>query len=417
MTDTRNMHNTPMEDPIELDAAIAERTKGAWDALSPDDEALARMEAAFMAAVADDAAAEQVPQSGDAAAKKRPAGRLWSFARWAARHKTQTAAAAALMLVLVAGGAVTSMQGGVNSATAPEGTLEATLQAPSNAYDAATESSDTNSGRVESGDVADTAREPESSTVDKSADTASKATVRESSAEPSVGDKLVYTASAHVVTTDYETARATLKEKAAAVKAKLESENESMPYGQEGARDSVRPTLMVTYRVPTESYETFLDSLSEVGTVVSRTSNADNISRTYSETDARVRSLQIQEESLEKMLKKAESIDDMLTIEDQLQDVRSQLEAAKNELSRMDTDIAYSKVTVTLADVTELPGDESDTSFLAQLGRAAAGALKGFVELLEGIVLFVVGTWPLWIVVAVVAVVLAVRKKRRNRDR
>lgn len=435
MTNEKEMAANAVHGETLFDEAAAKRAHDAWDALSPDEEALARMERTFLAAVeaSDAGAASDVPAAEHGTAHgvaagggQRKPGRSKRLARWVRLNRHRVAAAAAVAIVLVVGGAVTSMQqeqaamapSGVSSSA--ESAVQDTEQDAVNDGAALTENGAVKNAAQSDSESNSAMRAEEASDADALPDSASTSEKGSSDTSDSAeresysGDKIIYTASAQVATTDYENARKTLKEKAAAVKATVQNEQETTPYPSGSSAERARPTLTVTYRVPTDSFDAFLDSLSDVGTVTSRTSSADNISQTYSETEARVKSLEIQKKRLEEMLKDAGDIDEMLQIEEQLQDVRSELEFEKNEKSRMDTDVAYSTVTVTLIDMSELPEDESDDSFVAQLGRAAAGAWKWLGKLCAGTVLFAVSVWPLWVVLAVAAVVAHVVRKKRG---
>ena len=244
-------------------------------------------------------------------------------------------------------------------------------------------------------------------------------------------EKLVYTATVSIETVDYSSAKQALKDKAADAGAIVASENESVPgrsaqaplaSGSQGGSVAVRPNYSssdtLTLRVPADNYEPFVESLSEVGTVVSKTSNVDNITKTYTETEAEIESLKTQKKRLMELLKKAEDVDDLLYIEESLQDVRSELAAQKNYLSELDTDVAYSTVTVILRDVSSQPQPTAELSLPEQLAQAASGAWAAFTGALAALLVGVVGAWPfLLVLIVVVVLAVAIVRRRMRRER
>ena len=71
----------------------------------------------------------------------------------------------------------------------------------------------------------------------------------------------------------------------------------------------------------------------------------------YNDQSILIESLEKQETRLLEMMDKAETIEDMITIESRLSEVQTQLNQARNTLAGYDTDIDYSTINVQIEEV------------------------------------------------------------------
>ena len=223
--------------------------------------------------------------------------------------------------------------------------------------------------------------------------------------------KLVYSANVSIDTTDYDASVAALRELMANCGAFAEYENE----WQFGGYDS--HALELTIRVPAESYETLMAGIDGIGgTVTSRTSQVTNITRTYNDNEAIIAGLEVQEQRLLEMMSQAESVDDMLLVEERLSEVQTQLNRARTSRASMDSDVSLSTVTVCIYEVRHetTPGR---VSYGTRVGNAFVNMWQGFVEGVGDFFIDVIYAIPAIVIVAVAAVLgtKGVRRIRRRR--
>ena len=86
--------------------------------------------------------------------------------------------------------------------------------------------------------------------------------------------------------------------------------------------------------------------LSSHGVVTNQSTSAQNITSQYTDATLLKDSLTVQHENLISMLKKAETLEDILAVEDRLSQVRYQLDSIKSQLTNWDRSIDYSTVTI-----------------------------------------------------------------------
>ncbi|MGI6265415.1 MAG: DUF4349 domain-containing protein, partial [Acutalibacteraceae bacterium] len=99
-------------------------------------------------------------------------------------------------------------------------------------------------------------------------------------------------------------------------------------------------------RIPTDRLNEFTDGIGEMAHVVSRSRSGEDVTDQYFDTETRLSSLRIQQERLLELLKKAESLEDILRLENELTDVRTQIESLTTQLKKYDNLIDFSTVTI-----------------------------------------------------------------------
>lgn len=91
-----------------------------------------------------------------------------------------------------------------------------------------------------------------------------------------------------------------------------------------------------------------------MGSIRSESLTTENVSLQYTDIEARLKSLEVQEERILEMLSKAESLEYVLELESRLSEIRYEIENYTSKLNRYDSLISYSTVTILLSEVYEL---------------------------------------------------------------
>lgn len=233
-------------------------------------------------------------------------------------------------------------------------------------------------------------------------------------------EKMVYTASVNMETLDYDNALSSVMKDINDMGGFVENSSESNDnrrwyYADPGVTTR---SARLTVRIPTEKYSDFLNGLSAYGQIVNKTQNAENISRQYGDTQAQIQALEIEQERLLEMMNRAETIEEMIYVEERLTTVQGQLNRAKSSLSSMDTDVAYSTVTITLDEVhqyTEIKTEEP--SFGERFIETVKDSASSFASFAEELLFVIIYLLPYAVIAAVIVVIvlLATKKKRAAR--
>ncbi|MBS6783868.1 MAG: DUF4349 domain-containing protein [Subdoligranulum variabile] len=148
--------------------------------------------------------------------------------------------------------------------------------------------------------------------------------------------KIIYNASLSMESTDFDAARETLMAAVEANDAWMES---TSVYGTEKDHDR---SADYTVRVPVDNYRAFLAAVGEAGSVRNVSENAENITSSYIDVQARLTALEAQRTRLNELADQAETTADLLEIESQLSDVQYQLENYTRQLRNMDQQVHLS---------------------------------------------------------------------------
>ena len=231
------------------------------------------------------------------------------------------------------------------------------------------------------------------------------------------GQKIVYTGNLSIQTLEYDKSAASIRKKIRDAGGFSESESESdrdYNWYRYSAGSSSTRSLSITARIPSEKFESFMDSLSGDGKVMNRSMNAENISQVYANKETYKKALEKEQERLLAMMDKAETIEDMIAVESRLSDVERQLNAYKTDLSAMDKDVQYSTIYIDLQEVKRYSDETPTTTFPEKVKYAFEDAISTFRDFCEGIILFVVRSFPFLILLGIV-IALMIRQARKSR--
>lgn len=231
-------------------------------------------------------------------------------------------------------------------------------------------------------------------------------------------EKLIYSASATVETTEFDR---TIEKLSALVEqyggfVESSSINGSNYYTQSRGYSSERYASYVI-RVPSGKFSALMGSLSTLGNVPYSHTYTENITAQYYDTDARLTAYQTQEARLLEMMEAAETVEDLIAIEEKLTELRYQIESLQSTLKNWDRQVAYSTLDLEVQEVIEYT-PESRMSYGQELALALTNGLRRTGEFFKDLLLAIVGALPALVILAVVlAILIPVWKKRRKARR
>ena len=227
------------------------------------------------------------------------------------------------------------------------------------------------------------------------------------------GEKLIYTADLQMETTEFDQATAAIEALTAECGGYFESSSVSS-WGR-GYRNA-----SYTVRVPAERYGDFLTQAGERCHVLNKQEYTDNVTEAYYDVDGRLKTQQTKLERLQELLSKAESMEDIITIESAISETEYTIDSLSGELRYYDDLVSYSTITLSVSEVYRLSGTEEPAdSFGARLGGAFVSGWQGFLGGLEDLAVALAYGW-MWVLLVIAAAVLAVcwlRHRRAKRRR
>lgn len=239
-------------------------------------------------------------------------------------------------------------------------------------------------------------------------------------ATPQVEDtsrKLIKNVNLSVETETFEELLATITEKTESFSGYIEESytyNGSNYYGR-GTRNA-----SMTVRIPAQQLDAFLSSVSEVSNVISRNDSVSDVTLQYVDMESHKKALTAEQDRLLELLEQAESVEDIITIESRLSDVRYQIESMESQLRTLQNQVSYSTVYLDIQEVEKLTPVEEQTR--GEMIR------EGFVDSLYGVgnglldfgtaVIIDLPYLVVWaaVILLVILIIRLLRKHRKNKE-
>lgn len=176
----------------------------------------------------------------------------------------------------------------------------------------------------------------------------------------------------------------------------------------------------LTVRIPSEQLDAFLSSVTEESNITYQSKSVEDVTLTYVDLESHKKVLLAEEERLLELLELSETVEDMITVEDKLADVRYQLESMESQLRSYDNQIDYSTVYLTLEQVETYTAKEPKTVG-ERIATGFSENLKDVRDWLVDVFVWIVTHLPGLIVFALIlwAVIMIISglKKRKARKR
>ncbi len=232
-------------------------------------------------------------------------------------------------------------------------------------------------------------------------------------------EKIIYTGDAELETTEFDDAleqvQSLVKELGGFMESTSVSGNNyySISRGSTGGRYA-----NFTIRVPSDKFRQLMNSLPAIGNVPYSYTSMENITMEYYDTQSRLEAYRTQETRLLEMLAVAETVDDMLAIQQQLTEVQYEIDSLSSRLRYYDHQVNYSTVTLTVQEVTEYTPEPTVTlTYGERMGRGFRDSLKAVGSFCKNFFLWFVTSLP-WLVpvgaVLVIAWILIRRRLEKN---
>ena len=237
-------------------------------------------------------------------------------------------------------------------------------------------------------------------------------TIAGSGAQAPEGAKRIYTARLELETTEFDRAASELT----ALVERCGGYFQNSSVGEYGG--GYRNADYVV-RVPAEQFQTFLNEVGGLCHVTWQTSSCEDVSEYYYDTAGRLETQRTKLERLQELLSRAESMEDIITIESAISQTEENIERLAGELQHYDALVAYSTVTLSLREVYRLSNTEEPAEgFGDRVGKAFGSGWKNFTGGMEDLAISLAYSWVwvlVWLAVIVTAGTTVIRRRRRKK--
>ena len=154
-----------------------------------------------------------------------------------------------------------------------------------------------------------------------------------------------------------------------------------------------------TLRIPSENFHLFMNGAAQIATLLSSSTDSNDITDSYFDTESRLGVLRKKEQRLIEMISRQGSLEELLKLENELSDTIYEIESLSGTLRKYDGLINYSTVTLYLNEVTEENATVTDEGTISRLSSSFGRSVSGLGEFLISCLVFVVGNSPVVIFV------------------
>ena len=229
----------------------------------------------------------------------------------------------------------------------------------------------------------------------------------ESKLEP---EKVITTINLEFETTEFDKTTENLMELVEKYKAYVENSNIS--YNQYYNSKSYKYAQFVI-RVPKDDVVSFKTELNGIGNMISENTNKEDVTKQYRDTESRLRVVTTKEERILALLEKAERIEDIIALENQLSEVIYEKENLQSNLMNIDDKVDFSTIRINIQEVERLRNAETvETTFGSKVKNAIEDSLYSFRNSMQNLVISLIYLLPFILVLVVVLLVVYYLIKR-----
>jgi hypothetical protein len=159
-------------------------------------------------------------------------------------------------------------------------------------------------------------------------------------------------------------------------------------------------------RVPADSLDKFVAGLNGLeGRISKRNFYSEDLTAKYLDSKSRKETKQAMLENYRRLLSTAKDVEDLLEIQERIDEIQEDAEAMSKVIMKIDYDVEFSSVDLTLYSYRSSDYGEKEETFLSKV----ADAFKGGLDVIVGLITL----WPLYIIAGVIVYFLRKRKLKK----
>lgn len=192
-------------------------------------------------------------------------------------------------------------------------------------------------------------------------------------------------------------------------------------YGNSLSSKYTNRSASYTLRIPAENLNDFMNTVGDLVNITSERENVDDITDSYTDIEARLTALKVQEARLLELLSKASKLSDIIELENRLSDVRYTIESYEARLRNYDTLVAFSTVNIEISEVIDYTEPTvKDPTFSERIRKAFGESWESFADGCKNFAVMFVYALPticIWAVIIAVGAVIVIIKIKQHRKR
>ncbi len=183
-------------------------------------------------------------------------------------------------------------------------------------------------------------------------------------------------------------------------------------------------SAFIVARIPATKLDFFVTDISESSNITSKSESAEDVTLQYADVEAHKESLNIEQERLNHLLEQADTLENIIELENRLTEVRYEIESYESRLRTMNNQVVYATVNLNVREVKEYTpepieektfGQRLSEEFLESCADAwitIQDFIIGFVAFLPTLLVLLIILFVVFIIIfGIVKLIIAIVKK------
>jgi hypothetical protein len=157
-------------------------------------------------------------------------------------------------------------------------------------------------------------------------------------------------------------------------------------------------TADITIRIPQNNFRSVIDDIMNYGRVIDERTTSEDVTEQYIDLKARMKNLEILEDSLADLLNRTATVEEILKVEQELARIRGEIDSLQGQLNYLERNVTLSMITVSLR---EPPSPFTPPGM--DWGEIFEIAIRGLFAVISGLIILIVAVLPLIVIIGIPA--------------
>ncbi|MBQ9513347.1 MAG: DUF4349 domain-containing protein, partial [Lachnospiraceae bacterium] len=200
--------------------------------------------------------------------------------------------------------------------------------------------------------------------------------------------KLITTVHMSAETDDFDAFNTTIENKTAALGGYIE--NASVYNGRtyyNGGENRQERNADYVIRIPAKHLDAFVNDVQELSNIIDKSRSVEDVTLTYVDIQSRKKALQTEYDRLLELVREAETVEDIIALEERIATVRYEIESIESRLRTFDNQIDYSTIYLNVREVIHF----TPVAPMSAWERIRTGFAESLYDVGHGMKEFVIG--------------------------
>lgn len=173
-------------------------------------------------------------------------------------------------------------------------------------------------------------------------------------------------------------------------------------------------------RIPKDHLDDFVNTVNEKANVISSNEYSENVTLKYYDIESHKKALEIEQERLFELIEEADNLENIITLESRLSNIRYQLQNYGTQLRTYDNLVDYSTVTLNLYEVERITPVEEEKTVWVRIKTGFGNTIYNITEGLKDFVVWFVVNLPyliIWAAIITLGIFITKRIIRKGRNK